>query len=497
MTVAHAPGDEELDYPDAAPKRIAILGAGVAGLVAAAELERLGHRVLIMEGSNRIGGRIYTHRFGNTKSSPFAELGAMRIPVGHARTLRYIARLGLLDQLRRFRTALSDDDNLLHIGGGSHVRVDEARKELVERLESRLGTQDYRYNTLLFGSWLDACLSAVAPLGFQDYLGVNAELLDLVDRIDLESYLHGDDRSRVDLFSVFSDHPYLRSRLSSKHDRFLDDVLAETSYVFCLRDGMDALTTALAAKIRGPILLGHEVTGLSVRDDGVAVEVCHGTTTTARHFDYVVCTIPFSVLRRLRLDGFDDDKLSVIHETAYWPATKIAFHCREAFWTADGVSGGGSFTGGLVRQTYYPPVTGDPSLGATLLASYTIGPDADEISKLDPATRHAVVVDEVSRMHPRLREPGMILQTVSKAWGEHRWSRGAATIRWAQDAGTRERQQGAAARPQNRLFFAGEHCSSEPGWIEGAIESASDTVRSVNAHNPSGRPTAALLRRAG
>lgn len=47
-------------------KRITILGAGIAGLVAAYELERLGHQVEIIEGNSRIGGRVWTHRFGDS-----------------------------------------------------------------------------------------------------------------------------------------------------------------------------------------------------------------------------------------------------------------------------------------------------------------------------------------------------------------------------------------------------------------------------------------------
>ncbi|WP_322769342.1 NAD(P)/FAD-dependent oxidoreductase [Frankia sp. Cr1] len=491
--------DERSDHTSGEPKTITVLGAGVAGLVAAYELERRGHRVRILEGSNRIGGRVHTYRFGSAKGAQFAELGAMRIPISHTRALHYIAKLGLLNQVREFRTILSDDDDLLRVKDGGYVRVRDAPKALVSALDPGLTEHGYRYNTLLFGSWLNACLNAVAPEQFRDHPNVNVELLDLVDRIDLEPYLCGDSGSKVDLHSVFADHPYLRSVCSGRHERFLDDVLMETSNaIFRLRHGTDALTDGLAAKIRGPLLLGHEVVGLSVRDDGVVVGVRHGGMTSSWHCDYVLCTIPFPVLRRLRLDGFDDDKLSVIHETQYWPATKIAFHCREAFWTADGITGGASFTGGLVRQTYYPPVEGDRSLGAVLLASYTIGPDAEKISKLDPVTRHEAIVNEVSRMHPRLREPGMILATVSQVWGEHRWSRGAATIRWTQDAATCEEQRQAAARPQDRLFFAGEHCSSKPAWIEGAIESAIDAVHSIQWHEPfSGRRSAQRLRRVG
>jgi monoamine oxidase len=61
-------------------KNIIVLGAGMAGLVAAYELKALGHQVRIFEGSNRAGGRVHTHRFSD---GTHGELGAMRIPKHH------------------------------------------------------------------------------------------------------------------------------------------------------------------------------------------------------------------------------------------------------------------------------------------------------------------------------------------------------------------------------------------------------------------------------
>ena len=58
-------------------KHVVILGAGIAGLVAAYELQQLGHIATILEGSERVGGRILTHRF---KDGSYNELGAMRVP---------------------------------------------------------------------------------------------------------------------------------------------------------------------------------------------------------------------------------------------------------------------------------------------------------------------------------------------------------------------------------------------------------------------------------
>ena len=85
-------------------KRITIIGAGIAGLVAAYELEQLGHHVEVLEGSRRIGGRIHTHRFGSSPAAPLIELGAMRIPTKHRNTMRYIAKLGLTDKVWDFST---------------------------------------------------------------------------------------------------------------------------------------------------------------------------------------------------------------------------------------------------------------------------------------------------------------------------------------------------------------------------------------------------------
>ena len=42
------------------PKKVIVVGAGMAGLVAAFELAQVGHDVIVLESQTRIGGRIYT-----------------------------------------------------------------------------------------------------------------------------------------------------------------------------------------------------------------------------------------------------------------------------------------------------------------------------------------------------------------------------------------------------------------------------------------------------
>lgn len=108
---------------------VIIVGAGVAGLAAAVDLDRAGIRVLVLEARDRIGGRIYTHR--DVLSHVPVEFGAEFVhgkpPVlwrvlnaGHLRTTRVegdeICRDD--DRLTKCDEVLEDVDSLLLKGDG-------------------------------------------------------------------------------------------------------------------------------------------------------------------------------------------------------------------------------------------------------------------------------------------------------------------------------------------------------------------------------------------
>ena len=72
---------------------VAVVGAGLAGMVAAYELMELGLRPVVYE-SARIGGRLRSHRFEGA-DGVVAELGGMRFPVSGTSFFHYAGRLGL------------------------------------------------------------------------------------------------------------------------------------------------------------------------------------------------------------------------------------------------------------------------------------------------------------------------------------------------------------------------------------------------------------------
>ena len=103
------------------PLKFVILGAGMAGLCAAYELEKRGHTCVILEAEKKhIGGRIRTLPLGD---GLYGEAGAMRIPKGHNLTRHYIKELSL--DLRPF---VMNNPEAYYYMRGQRVRAKDVEK---------------------------------------------------------------------------------------------------------------------------------------------------------------------------------------------------------------------------------------------------------------------------------------------------------------------------------------------------------------------------------
>jgi monoamine oxidase len=80
---------------------------------------------------------------------------------------------------------------------------------------------------------------------------------------------------------------------------------------------------------------------------------------------------------------------------------------------------------------------------------------------------HTSTTIVLERVHPGLTD--LVIGDASIAWQNYRWSRGAFGFHRPDDF---EDIYPAAIAPDGSVHFAGEHTSLEPGWMQGAFESA-------------------------
>jgi len=447
------------------PRRVVIIGAGMAGLVAGHELKRQGHDVVLLEAQNRVGGRVHTLRsFG---PGLYAEAGAMRLPRAHDLTLRYCHEFDL--PLRPF--VMGNPRGLVYVGG-VRTTIEEANAD-PSRLAFNLA--DVERGHTADELWEDAIgelRDMVDREGDAAWEGIVRDY----DRFSLYDYLRsrGWSSGAIEYFGVMN---FLESDL---HNAFVEVLREELGGAYLdmveIAGGMDRLPHAFYAQLRRQIWLGTEV--FAIDQDPASVTV-HYKTEAGRFSvtaDYAVCTIPFSVLRHVEiLAPFSREKQRAIRQLNYHASTKILFQVRDRIWEAeDGIFGGATVTDLPIRRMNYP--TPDPEIQrGVLLASYTWGQDALQWGAMDPETRLEEALDDVARIHPRIREVFEVGD--SYAWYGDRWARGAFAM-FAPEQQTELHAD--IVKPEGRVLFAGEHCSLYHAWIQGALESGIRAARQIH-----------------
>src|SRR3954454_735044 len=93
---------------------VAVIGAGLAGLRAATDLVAGGRDVVVLEARDRVGGRVWSHRFANGQ---WCERGAEFIDANHHEVLTLARSLGL--RLLAAAKGADDSKRLLDVSGRS------------------------------------------------------------------------------------------------------------------------------------------------------------------------------------------------------------------------------------------------------------------------------------------------------------------------------------------------------------------------------------------
>ena len=173
--VNNACREDSQKYAEASnKKRIVVIGAGLAGLTAARELQRQGHEVVIIEARERIGGRIWTSLkwpdmpldFGatwihGTQGNPLTKLAeqikAQRLITSYDRSLAYNTSGKLLSNAEKarmenlskqvFRVLKQAQDK------DTDVSIQQAIKPLMRKLDK--SSEVYRFINFILSSEIE------------------------------------------------------------------------------------------------------------------------------------------------------------------------------------------------------------------------------------------------------------------------------------------------------------------------------------------------------
>lgn len=318
-----------------ADAEIAIIGAGLAGLSCAWQLQGGGVRARIYEASERTGGRCYSlgGAFPGAVEFPgqVVELGGELIDTTHWTMSAYIQTFKLdtevltkgpgetfwyldgalrdeaeiVEEYRAFVPRMREDLQSTSGGPTAEVHTDGDRvldyTSLAEYLETRGA-----------GDILKAALDSA-------YVGEYGAELDRQSCLSFLYFIHADRRSKFREFGVFSDERY--------H----------------IRGGNQQIPARLTEALEGQIERGMWLTALSRAANGRYRMTFDGPGGTVdREADVVVLATPFSTLRNVHLDaslGLPDWKRYAIDNLDYGTNAKTMVGFDQRVWRDVGCSG--------------------------------------------------------------------------------------------------------------------------------------------------------------
>jgi monoamine oxidase len=457
--------------------RVAIVGAGVAGLVAALTLADEKTSCTLYEATGRVGGRMDSDRT-SWAAGQVSERGGELIDTGH-KLIRDLARRFKLplDDLRAdepvgsTRTFFFDD---------AYYSEDEAVADfraVYDALSTDLKAAGYptRYDSFTSaGQALDAMsvrawIESRVPGGLASKMG---RLLDVAYEIEYGRPTSEQSALNIVYLLAYQPKPLEFAEFGVSDERFH------------VRGGNDRIPAAIADALPdGTIVTGHALTRVVQTGDGgfaLTFDTAHGAVEVAA--DVVVLAIPFSVLRTVDLSGagFSQRKHKAIAELGYGTNAKLNVQFASRPWRHSGpygISNGTSYADTGYQSTWEVSRAQPGAPG--IVVDYVGGGVGTALSQNGPADVPGAAATFLSQIEP-------VWPGVSATWN------GRATLSAPVNDPYRRGSYacylvgqivafgGVEGEAEGRCLFAGEHTSQDfQGFMEGAATEGRRAGRDV------------------
>jgi monoamine oxidase len=440
---------------------VCVVGAGLAGLTAARDLEAGGASVVVLEARNRVGGRLLNEPLPGTDQ--VVEVGGQWIGPTQDRLAALAGELGVATYPTH-----AQGDNLVEWRGrlvryrGDIPRISPAILADVAQAQARLdrmarrvdpeapwqARHAERWDRQTFATWI---ARNTVTRGAATLFEIGVQAVWAAEPADL-SLLHV-------LFYVSSAGSFdslIGTEGGAQQDRFVG--------------GSQLLALRLAERVRGPVVLGAPARAVVQDGDGVTV-AADGRRVRARA---AVVALPPTLTARLSYaPALPAPRDQLVQRMPQGTVTKCMAVYDEPFWRAEGLSGQALSVAGPARIVFdnSPP---DASRG--VLLGFLEGRVARDLGAWEPAARRHAVVDGFRRLFgPRAGAPEAYLE---RSWADEEWTRGCYGCYLPPGAWT---AHGPALRaPVGRLHWAGSETATRwSGYMDGAVRSGERAAAAV------------------
>ena len=440
---------------------VVVVGAGLAGLLAARELLAANVSVLVLEARDRVGGRLLNHTLAN---GTVVEVGGQWVGPTQDRVLALADELGvgLFPTYIEGEHFLATDGAVKRYGGEDFALPQDASADVAEAWEhlQQMATEvpldePWRathadtWDAQTLDSWLVANAKTEVGLG---YWRTMVPALFSAEAAEM-SLLH---------FLFYCRSGGTLERLVATHDG------AQESR---LEGGSQRLASLLADRLGDAVRLGAPVTTIRQDDQGVVVTYDGGGVVKAAR---AIVALPPTLAGRIRYSPALPplrDQLTQQVPMGYVIKVQIAY--PEPFWRADGLSGS-VFSLDDEVSVIFDNSPQDLSCG--VLLGFLEGRHGRRAGKLAPEQRKELILSVFAKFFgSRAADPQ---EYVERDWAAEEWSRGCYGGRFGTGVWT---GYGEALRePVGRIHWAStETAEIWNGYMDGAVRSGERAAREV------------------